>query len=66
MARKCIDCRDYDGGGVGCSVALTADTAEELLEAVVDHGTRVHGYEDTDEFRAQLLKDMKDVEDVRS
>ena len=60
MARKCIDCRDYPGD-VKCSVALTADSSEELLEAVINHGKKVHGYEDTPEFRSQLLKDMKDV-----
>lgn len=60
MARKSIDCRDYPGD-VKCTVALTADTPEELLEAVVQHGKKVHGYEDTPEFREQVLKDMKDV-----
>lgn len=59
MGRKYIDCRDYPGD-VKCTVALSADTREELLEAVVQHGTKVHGYRDTDEFRHQILKDMKE------
>lgn len=59
MARKTIDCRDYPG--VNCTVSIAADTEEELVAAVVEHGTRVHGYEDTAEFRAQILKDMKTV-----
>jgi len=58
MERYCIDCRDYPGE-VKCSLALSADTKEELLEAVVDHGVKVHGYEDTPEFRETIMKDFK-------
>ena len=58
MERKTIDCRDYKTD-VKCSVSISADTTEELVEAVVQHGTKVHGYKDTEEFRAQIVKDMK-------
>jgi predicted small metal-binding protein len=58
MERYFIDCRDYPGD-VKCTVALAADTKEELLEAVVEHGTRVHGYEDTPDFRDQIVKEFK-------
>lgn len=58
MARYYIDCRDYPGD-VKCSVALAADTKEELLQAVVEHGAKVHGYEDTPEFRANITKEFK-------
>ncbi len=58
MGRKYIDCRDYPGD-VKCSVALSADSADELLEAVVQHGTKVHGYEDTKEFREMIRGGMK-------
>ena len=58
MARYYIDCRDYPGD-VKCTVALSADTREELLDAVVQHGAKVHGYEDTPEFREKLLKEFK-------
>ena len=44
MNRYCVDCRDHPSD-VKCSVALSADTKEELLEAVVQHATTVHGYE---------------------
>lgn len=60
MGRKTIDCRDYPAGDVKCTVSISADTVEELVEAVVQHGTKVHGYKDTREFRAQILKDAKD------
>ena len=60
MGRKTIDCRDYPAGDVKCSVSISANTDEELVEAVVQHGTKVHGYEDTAEFRAMILKDAKE------
>jgi len=60
MGRKTIDCRDFPGD-LKCTVSISADTDEELVEAVVEHGTKVHGYEDTPEFRAKILKDAKSV-----
>lgn len=60
MGRKTIDCRDYPVGDVKCTVSISADTKEELVEAVVQHGAKVHGYQDTAEFRAQILKDAKE------
>ncbi len=59
MARKYIDCRDYPGD-IKCTVALSADTEEELIEAVVQHGTTVHGYQDTPEFRKIIREGMKE------
>lgn len=59
MGRFYIDCRDYPGD-VKCSVALCADTKEELLEAVVHHGATVHGYEDTSEFREKIVTEFKE------
>ena len=59
MGRYYIDCRDYPGD-VKCTLALSADTREELLEAVVQHGTTVHGYEDTQEFRETIVKGFKE------
>ncbi len=59
MARKYIDCRDYPGD-IKCTVSLSADTSEELLEAVVQHGTKVHGYEDTPEFRKTIQSEFKE------
>lgn len=59
MTRFYIDCRDYPGD-VKCSVALCADSKQELLEAVVQHGSTVHGYEDTPEFRKEIVKEFKE------
>ncbi len=59
MKRHYIDCRDYPSD-LKCTVALSADTREELLEAAVQHGTKVHGYEDTHELREQMVKGFKE------
>jgi predicted small metal-binding protein len=59
MGRKYIDCRDYPVEKK-CTVALSADTPEELLEAAVQHGAKVHGYQDTPEFREKMKKAMKE------
>ena len=53
MNRKYIDCREYPSD-IGCTVAIAADTDEELLEAAVQHAVSVHGHEDTPELRRQL------------
>ena len=55
MSRYSIDCRDHPSD-TKCSVALSADSKEELLAAVVQHGTTVHNYEDTPEFRENIVK----------
>lgn len=58
MARKHIDCRDYPGSN--CTVALVADTEDELLEAAMEHAKTVHGYEDTPEVREEMKSMFKD------
>jgi len=58
MERYCIDCRDYPGD-VKCSVAISADSQEELLEVVVQHGEKVHGYKATPAFRENVVKEFK-------
>lgn len=53
MSRKYIDCREFPGD-IKCSLALVADSEEELLEAAIQHGVAVHGYSDTPEFRQEI------------
>jgi predicted small metal-binding protein len=53
MSRLYIDCREYPSD-MNCSVALSADSRSELLEAAVQHAVRVHGHTDTPELRSQL------------
>jgi len=59
MGRMYFDCRDYPGG-VKCSVALSADTVDELVEAVVHHNTVIHGEKDTMEFRRMIRNELKE------
>ncbi len=53
MARKYIDCRDYPSVSQ-CTVAMSADSEEELLELAVQHAVSVHQAQDTPEFRNEL------------
>jgi len=59
MARKYIDCRDYPGD-TKCTLAISADSEDELLEAAVQHATKVHGYKDTPDFRKEIRKEFKE------
>ncbi len=60
MARKYIDCRTAPGGSA-CTVAISADTEEELMEAAVQHAATVHQEEDTPELREYIHQMMQDV-----
>ena len=53
MSRLYVDCREYPGD-IKCTLALSADTADELLEAAVRHAVDVHGMEDSPELRSEL------------
>jgi predicted small metal-binding protein len=59
MGRKYIDCREFPSD-IKCTVSIAADNEEELLEAVVQHGVKVHGYENTPEFREEIRKGFKE------
>ncbi len=59
MARYYVDCREHPSD-VRCSLALAADTKEELQEAVVQHAIKVHGFQDTSEVRSQITNLMKE------
>jgi predicted small metal-binding protein len=59
MARKYIDCREFPSD-MNCSVALSADNDQELMEAAVQHAVAVHKHEDTPEFRQQLQQLFKE------
>jgi predicted small metal-binding protein len=58
MARMYIDCREYPSE-MNCTVALSADTKKELLDAAVQHAVAVHRHQDTPELRAQIEKLIK-------
>ena len=58
MTRKYVDCREVPSD-MNCTVAISADTEDELLDAAVQHAVYVHSHEDTPEFRAQLRSAIK-------
>ncbi len=63
--RKAIDCRDYPSD-MNCTVALSADSGEELLDIAAAHAVAAHGHQDTPELRAVLRGLFKDVADERA
>ena len=58
MARMFIDCRDYPSE-MNCTVAISADTKKELIDAAVQHAVAVHRHQDTPELREQIGKMIK-------
>jgi predicted small metal-binding protein len=59
MLRKSIDCREHPGD-IKCSVTLSADSEDELMEAAMQHLTSVHKYKDTHEVRETIRNGMTD------
>jgi predicted small metal-binding protein len=53
MTRKYIDCREFPSE-MNCTVALSADSEGELLDAAVQHAVTVHKHADSPELRSQL------------
>jgi predicted small metal-binding protein len=53
MSRHYIDCREMPSDS-HCSVAISADSEGELLEAAAQHAVSVHGHADGPELRAAL------------
>ena len=58
MGRKYIDCREVPSD-MNCSIAIAADSDDELLEAAIQHAVSVHGHEDSPEFRKQIRAAFK-------
>jgi predicted small metal-binding protein len=58
MSRQYIDCREYPST-MNCSVALSADSDKELLEAAVQHAVAIHGHTDSPDLRKQLASLFK-------
>jgi len=59
MTRQFIDCRTIPSE-MKCTVALSADSEDELLEAAVQHAVTTHKYQDSPELRQQLRTMFKD------
>lgn len=59
MARKFIDCRNFPSE-MNCSIAISADSENELLEAAVQHAVAVHKHQDSPELRDMIRSAIKD------
>jgi hypothetical protein len=53
-----IDCRDYPSDSK-CTVAISADTRNELIDAAAQHAVAVHGHKDGKELRDEIGKLIK-------
>ncbi len=59
MTRKFIDCREFPSA-THCSVAISADSEDELMQVAVEHAVSVHHHSDTPELRQQLRRLFKE------
>jgi predicted small metal-binding protein len=59
MGRKFVDCREFPSE-VKCTLALVADTEDEVLEAAVLHAVNVHKHQDTPELREEIRGVIRD------
>ncbi len=59
MARKMIDCREYPSESK-CTLTVSADTEDELLDVVVPHAVNKHGHKDTPQLREELRSSIKE------
>lgn len=59
MGRKYVDCREFPSE-MNCTIALSADTEPELVEAAVQHAVAVHRHQDTPELRNQIRSAIKE------
>jgi len=59
MARKYIDCRLFPSDSK-CSVAISADTEDEVVAAAAQHAIAVHKHEDTPQLRQQIRSAVKE------
>jgi len=61
MSRKYIDCQEFPSES-NCTVAISADSEDELINAAAQHAAQVHGHQDTPEFRTQLKSAVREGE----
>jgi len=61
MSRKYIDCREFPSE-TNCTIAISADSEDELVSAAVQHAVQVHGHQDSPDFRTQIRSVIKEGE----
>jgi predicted small metal-binding protein len=59
MARKYVDCRLFPSDSK-CSVAISADTVEEVVDAATQHAVAVHKHQDSPQLRQQIRSSVKE------
>lgn len=59
MARKFIDCREYPSE-TKCTIAISADSQDEVVEAACQHAIAVHNHADSPELRTTLRAAVKE------
>jgi predicted small metal-binding protein len=63
MIRKYIDCRTVPSEK-HCTVEISADTEQEVLDVAVLHAVRDHQHEDTPEFREAIRGSIRSREEA--
>lgn len=58
MVRKYIDCREIPSES-HCTVAISADSEDELVEAAVQHAVAVHRHYNTQELRLLIKRGIR-------
>lgn len=61
MSRKYIDCREFPSES-NCTIAISADSENELIDAAARHAEQVHGHTDGPELRSQLRSAVREGE----
>ena len=59
MARKYIDCRLFPSDSK-CSIAISGDTVDEVVEAAAQHAVAVHKHQDSPQLRQQIRASIKE------
>lgn len=59
MARKFIDCRNFPSD-TKCTVAISADSMDELVEVATQHAVLVHKHLDSPELRQQIRASVRE------
>jgi predicted small metal-binding protein len=63
MSRRHIDCRHFPSES-NCTIAISADSEDELIDAAAQHAVQVHGHLDSPELRTQLRQAVSEGEPV--
>jgi predicted small metal-binding protein len=59
MTRKYIDCRQFPTDSK-CSVTISADTVDEVVDAAAQHAVAVHKHQDSPQLRQQIRSSVKE------